>query len=451
MSAVLSALLIACFLIVAVLLFSLAVFVHEAGHFLVARLLGMRAEVFSVGFGPALWKRRIGETEYRLSAIPFGGYVSLPQLDPDGMKRIQGGTEVTLPPAPPWKRILVAVAGPMGNVVLALVCAAAISWFSPPEATGSSTEIGFVEPESAAGRCGLEAGDRIVAVNGNAVRTWQDYLTECYLAGSQGDTVEVTVERDGRELTFAPVLDKELTEGIYTVGGVVQGPILIGVGDVAEGSPAAEAGLRVGEIVTAVDGERMVRFGQLTDRDEPMRDATLTLMAPDGSERTVTLTPRVPEGSEDGIPRLGIALVPAYRQNFQWMAERGIADQLLADASGIFRVLKALTAPKAEGETARAARGLGGPLMIFGLFFQVVQAGLWASLGFVRLICINLAVLNLLPIPVLDGGHILFALYALVFRREISPKVIAWVTNAFAFVLIGLMLLLVYRDTLRFF
>lgn len=447
----LSVLTIACFVIAAVLLFSLAVFIHEAGHFVVARLLGMRADVFSIGFGPAIWKRKIGETEYRVSAIPFGGYVSLPQLDPEGMKRIQGGTEITLPPAPPWKRILVAVAGPMGNIVLAVLCAAAISWLSPPEATGSSTEIGLVEEGSSANLAGLERGDRIVAVNGTAVRTWEDYLTECYLSGTEGDTVTLTVEREGETVTAKPILDESIGEGFFTVGGIVRGPLLICIGKVSEGSPASEAGIQPGEIVTAVDGKRMEDVEQLTNRDNPAQDVTLTLTAPDGSERTVTLTPRVLPGSEDTVPRLGVILAHAYNRNFQWMAERGIGAQLWADASGIFRVLEALTAPKAEGETARAARGLGGPLMIFTLFFQVVQAGLWASLGFVRLICVNLAILNLLPIPVLDGGHILFALFAMIFRREISPRVVAWVTNVFAFALIALMLLLVYRDTLRFF
>ena len=104
-------------ILLASFIFSLAIFIHEFGHFLAARLLGLKADVFSIGFGPALWKRTIGQTEWRISAIPFGGYVSLPQLDPDGMKNLQGEHGEPLPPAPPWKRIIVAIAGPMGNVV----------------------------------------------------------------------------------------------------------------------------------------------------------------------------------------------------------------------------------------------------------------------------------------------------------------------------------------------
>ena len=116
-------------IVLALFLFSFAVFIHEFGHFLAARLLGMKADVFSIGFGPALWKRTFRGTEWRISAIPFGGYVSLPQLDPEAMKGIQGDHGESLPPAPPWKRIIVAFAGPFGNLVLAAVCAVAIFFF----------------------------------------------------------------------------------------------------------------------------------------------------------------------------------------------------------------------------------------------------------------------------------------------------------------------------------
>lgn len=445
-------------IVLGVFLFSLAVFIHELGHFVVARLLGLRADVFSIGFGPALWKRRVGGTELRFSAIPFGGYVSLPQLDPEGMQRLQGDHGEVLPPARPWKRILVALAGPMGNVALAVVCAAAISWFAPEGATGASTSVGYVAQGSSAWTAGLRRGDRILAVNGNAVRSWSDFQTECFLAGGTNDVVTLTYERAGARAEARAVLDTQLAEGesIYGVGGVLPGPLELGVGTVAADSPADRAGLLPGDRILSVDGVPFTQFDQLTRRANPTAAVTLEVRTPgkDAAPRTLTLTPErlapIEGNPEPERPRIGVTMAMFVQQRFQWMSERGIGAQLRSDASSVVRVLGALTRPKAEGEAGRAAKGLGGPLMILGMMVQVVQTGLWISLGFLRLICVNLALLNLLPLPVLDGGHILFALYAMVRRKEASPKVIGWLTNVFACLLIGLMLLLVFRDVLRF-
>lgn len=444
-------------IILGVFLFSLAVFIHELGHFVVARLLGLRADVFSIGFGPALWKRRMWGTELRFSAIPFGGYVSLPQLDPEGMQRLQGEHGETLPPACPWKRILVALAGPMGNLVLALICAAAISWFAPEGATGASTTIGYVEPDSSAWEAGLRKGDRLLSVNGTTIRSWSDFQTECFLSGGTNDVVTLTYERAGKSAETNAVLDTQLAENepIYGVGGMLPGPLELGIGSVEPDSPAAQAGLQPGDRILSVDGVPFERFEQLTRRADPTAPVTLEVRSPQtGETTTVSLRPvrlaAIEGDPEPDRPRLGIVMAMFGEHHFQWMAERGVWAQIGSDASGVVRVLKALTLPQKEGEAGRAAKGLGGPLMILGMMVQVVQMGLWISLGFLRLICVNLALLNLLPLPVLDGGHILFALYALIRRKEVSPKVIGWLTNVFACLLIGLMLLLVFRDSLRF-
>ena len=443
--------------LLALVLFSLAVFIHELGHFLAARLLGMRADVFSIGFGPALWKKTIRGTEIRLSAIPFGGYVSLPQLDPEGMQGIQGDHGAPLPPAAPWKRVVVAFAGPFGNLLLALVCAAAIAWLAPPEATGASTTVGYVEDGSSGAKAGFLRGDRITAVNGNAVRSWSDFLVESYLGGGTNATVSVSVEREGRPLTLTATLDTRLQpeEEIYVIGGLLPGPLDLGVGDIVPGSPADKAGLRRGDIILTVDGAPFVRFEQLTARPDPAAPVALTVRAfadPEGEPRALTLTPEaLPAlpGEENPPPRIGVTLGMFGQGRFQWMAERGVWAQLRADAMSVIRVLEALCAPKTEGEAGRAASGLGGPIMIFGLFVQVVQTGLWASLGFLRLICVNLALLNLLPLPVLDGGHILFALYAIIRRKEAPARLVNILTNVFVWLLIALFLILIYRDSMR--
>ena len=538
-------------IVLALFLFSFAVFIHEFGHFLAARLLGMKADVFSIGFGPALWKRTFCGTEWRISAIPFGGYVSLPQLDPEAMKGIQGDHGESLPPAPPWKRIIVAFAGPFGNLVLAAVCAVAIFFFAPDEAIGASTTVGMVEPDSAADQAGIRPGDRILSVNGNTVRSWTDFIVESYLNGGKDATVDVAVQRGEKTLTLSARLDTQPdpNEEVYIIGGLYPGPLDIGIGDVAPGSPAEQAGLRTGDIILTIDGKPFVEHldlllarrdptapltltvrnvdepeeaeprsvtltptilsdvpahftqppvlglsfrpldvsaqtvtddpaayrlewvvpgspaasagmkpgdqilavnGQpftslktLTQREQPELPVTLTFRPADGGDpRTLTLTPAE-------TPSIGIAISPYVSTHLQWMAERGVLAQLNSDAMSVVRVLKALTVPQNEGEAKRAASGLGGPIMIFSIFVQVIQNGLWVCLGFLRLICVNLALLNLLPIPVLDGGHILFALYAIVRRKEPSARFIAVVTNVFVVLFLCLFAVLIYRDSMR--
>src|SRR5574344_901505 len=173
-------------IIAVIFLFSLAVFIHEFGHFLAARALGMQVDCFSIGFGPAIWKKKVGGVEYRVSWILFGGYVALPQLDPAGMDKVQGdhgGKGRSLPDAEPWKRIVVAVAGPFGNIVLAVVLAlllAAVPWARFAEL---GTEVGSCVPETPAAAAGVRPGERVVSVNGHATPSWYDMKVEVQIAG----------------------------------------------------------------------------------------------------------------------------------------------------------------------------------------------------------------------------------------------------------------------------
>ncbi len=457
-------------IVVGVLLFSLAVFIHELGHFVVARLLGMRADVFSIGFGPALWKRKIKGTELRISAIPFGGYVSLPQLDPEGMQKIQGDhtssktedgaeqEEEPCPPVAPWKRMLVAFAGPFGNILLAVVCACLISWFAPDEAIGGSNQVGLVETTSAAADAQLRPGDYLCAVNGKSTRTWTDFQTECILAGGKDALIHVTYERDGATYETDARLDTLITSGAdaYKIGGLYPKDSYFGVRAIVENSVAHQAGILPKDEILAINGVPFTTLTQLTQRPDPTAPFTLRVLThgADAQPRDILLTPReevIDEETGETKWVVGIIVDGIPPLTFPWMAERGIFAQLYGDGCSVVRILEALTVPENDGERGRAAKNIGGPLMLFNLFIQMVQYGIWACLGLLRLICINLAILNLLPIPVLDGGHILFSLYAMITRREPNPKVIGFITNAFAFLLLGLMLLLVGVDITRFF
>ena len=439
-------------ILAAALIFSLAVFIHEFGHFIAARLLGLKADVFSIGFGPALWKRQIGKTEWRISAIPFGGYVSLPQLDPDGMKQIQGDHGETLPPAAPWKRIIVAVAGPMGNIVLALFCACCIALFSPPKATGAATTLGYVCKNTSAWTAGLRKGDTILSVNNTPVETWMAFQTECFLSGTTNDVVQITYEREAERHSTQAVLDTQVSpnESIYVVGGCLPGAVRYCVLEVVPGSPAEAAGLQPLDCILAINGTPFEEIDLYANTPPFSNDKPVTLQLKRGEETfEVTFAPKQ-LSEEDDTPRFGFLSGLLTDRTFPWMANRGIYDQIKGDVSSIVRILRALTMPKTKGERGRAAKGLGGPLMIFAVLMQVIQMGLWASLGFLRLICLNLAFINLLPLPVLDGGHVLFALYALIRRKEISAKVLGYITTAFSILLLLMMVWFLFSDVRRF-
>ncbi len=369
-------------IIACILLFSFAIFIHEFGHFLAAKLLGFQVDTFSIGFGPALWKKTIKGVEYRISAIPFGGYVALPQLDPAGTAGVQGSqTEEDIesddsgsarsPSAPPdgdadtpyptmanWKKIVVAFAGPFGNLVLAVVLAFALSAVPSARFGKLSAEIGEVVKGGPAEKGGMQAGDRVLSVNGNAVKTWPDLLTEVQIVGEK-QAAEFVVDRGGTNVVLS---------------------------------------------IT------------------PQRDEVT-----------------------------GGCLIMAYSttnnvKTAAWMPDRSPWKQLAWDAGSMGRVLKALVTPK---ESKAAAKSLGGPVMIAeGLYHQVRRDG-WDAIGFLRFLNVNLAVLNLLPIPVLDGGLILFSLIALIFRRPVPRKVVDGLSMVFMYLFLALMITLVWRDVAR--
>ena len=363
------------YIIVCVLLFALAILIHEFGHFIVALKLGLRVEAFSIGFGTALWKKKVNGVEYRISAIPLGGYVSIPDVDPEGTKVLEGtgnreqGTgngERGKVRIPAWKEILVAVAGPAMNVVLAASLAVALACVPGAKFGELPAVIGDVIPDGPAAKAGLQAGDTVVSVGGRPVRTWTEMQTEVQIAG--GSAVEIVVMRD------AP------SKGV------------------------------------------------------PVHNPHLTLeVTPERNEVT-------------GAWYIMAISVTNVTGAAAWMPDRNPLRQLAWDAGSIFRVLKGLVTPKEAKATSQA---LGGPVMIAEGLYRQVRRDPWDGLGFLRFLNVNLAVLNLLPIPVLDGGLILFALFALIFRRRVPDFIVKYASLTFMTLLMGLMGLLILRDGWR--
>ncbi len=497
-------------------LFSVIIFIHELGHYLMARWCGLVVEVFSIGFGPAIWKRKIGGITYKIGALPFGGYVALPQLDPAGMETIQGAdadaTAVTHPNAAPWKKILVAVAGPTGNILLAIVLAWIIYLHPKAVTTGNSTEVGYVAVDSPAYAAGLRPGDRIMTVADKRVRSWYQLSEEAILRRGSEGTIDVGVARNGEDVHLALPVGEPRTAPLPGVrpsepcrfvrldptGSLARAGVQLGdtlcaidgvdvvstqhadmlttgrdgavadvtvlrdgvrvalrlplpleglgedlppvVGSTLSGTGADEAGLRRGDVVTAFNGQPIVGRVHLSDLIQEYGEKACTLTIQRGEALLdVTMTPRYDKEAQ----RILVGIAWAYDPGLPWMRFKEPWEQIRNDARGILRILRALVTPK---EAGNAGAALGGPVMIFAALWAAIKISMLNAVGFLRFLNVNLAILNLLPLPVLDGGHVVFALWEMVTRRKMHPKFVNVLVNVFAVLLIGVFLLLTVRD-----
>ncbi len=441
------------------LLFSLAIFIHELGHFLAAKWFGLQIDTFAIGFGPSLWKRKIKGVEYKIGIIPFGGYVALPQLDPSGMEKIQGSNgekekpkedadahadERELPDIAAWKRIVVAVAGPFGNVVLAVLLAFMIYWIPAAKTGITDTRVGIVLETSEAWKAGLRVGDRILEVNGEKVDTWMEMMVENVLAGNSGKAA-FKVDREGKVITLDIPFTKNEVFNIQTLDGVYpESPCM--VGRVMAGYPAEAAKLLPGDLLLSVAGVPAWGISHFKELIRKNGAAPVDIGVRRGKELlTLRMTPRYDKDLNQML--LGVQF--ADDSTKAWMMYSKPLDQLKWDTMSVVRVLRALVKPKQKGERAAVANSLGGPAMIVIQLYQTVQGGMMDALGFLRMICINLAILNLLPLPVLDGGHVMFAVYEIVARRKPHPKVVSTLVTVCATLLITLMIFLLCRDIFR--
>ena len=413
------------------------VFVHELGHFMAARRLGVRVLTFSLGFGPKLLKFRRGDTEYCVSAIPLGGYVKMAGENPDDPRT---GRPDEFLSKTKWERFQILIMGPAMNIILAVVVMAIVlaQGAEVPVYQDQPPVVGAITPGSPAAQAGIQPGDRILTVAGDQVDTWDDLFIAI---GTRPDRdVLVTLLRDGttQSVTVRPVAETRFEIGNIGVLPDIN-PI---VASVIAGEPAERAGLMAGDVVLAVNGERMVTRTQLIEAISRNggREIELTIER-DGRQQQVRATPE--QRGDRGM--LGVyvteptrSFTPRPLEAIQLSVQRNV------EFSGlIFRTLGGLFV----GETS--PRQLMGPVAIAQLSGESAQAGWIALFTLMASISLNLGLLNLLPIPVLDGGHILIMALEGVARRDFSMAVKEKMLLAGFVLLMMLMVTVIYNDLTR--
>lgn len=413
------------------------VFVHELGHYLAARRVGVRVLTFSLGFGPKLLRTQRGDTEFCVSAIPLGGYVRMAGENPDDRRT---GRDDEFLSKTKWERFQILIAGPAMNVVLAIVVMTGVL-YQGAEVPAYETEppvVGTVAEGSAAERVGIRAGDRVVSVAGRVVETWEELFRAVLPRAAREIEVVVRNAAGERVLRVTPDSQTQFEMGDLGIAPVLQPQIR----SVAPGEPAEAAGIEAGDVIEAIEGDA-VSSDELVTRINAHAEEPLRLSVRRGeSRRDVVVTPAL--RGDVGLIGVSISpfevrtIEPGFFEAFQLSLARNY------EWSGlIFETLVGLF----TAETS--PRQLVGPLGIAQLSGGAAEIGLIALLSLMSMISLNLGILNLLPIPVLDGGHIAIMAIEGVSRRDFSMRVKERMLLVGFVALMMLMVTVIYNDLTR--
>ena len=416
------------------LVLGVLVFVHELGHFLMARRIGVRVLTFSLGFGPKLLRYKRGDTEYAISAIPLGGYVKMAGENPD--ETLTGRPDEFLSRSK-WERFLVYIMGPAMNLLLALVVMAFVLYqcADVPAFESEPAIIGTVLPDSPAAKAGLRRGDWVVEIDGREIADWQAFSLAILPKADRQVTLAVVRDGQRKPFTLTPIGQTKYEIGDIGVQPLVHPQILA----VTPGDPAEKAGLRKGDVILAADGIKDVQNGDLVRhlRAHDGRPVTLTIRRA-GDIREITVTP---VNQRIGVQLSAFelrtiepgplqAIGMSFRRNWEWTR------LIFTTLAGLF-----------TRETS--VKQLMGPVGIAELSGGAAQLGFIPLLNLMAMISLNLGLLNLMPIPVLDGGHIAIMAMEGVARRDFSVRVKERLLLAGFVVLMALMVTVIYNDLAR--
>ncbi len=409
--------------------------IHEAGHFAVARWLGAPVDVFSIGFGKRVWGIEHGGTDYRISMIPLGGYVRIRGLGPDESDVIGKGEDAT-ELLPRWRRALILLAGPITNVAGAVlfVALAFAMGVDVPAYREQPPVVGWIAPDSPAAASDLRTGDLIRAVDGRAMTDWSELEIAMLTAG--GSHIELEVERDGGVFNQRVALERDDVYG-FGVSGIE--PRIEAVIQPVPGEPAAAAGVEAGDRIVSVNGAEVDQYYDLPRLIEPLPKQQITLgIVRDGEHLLIDVTTRA--AGDAGKVGVGPLMPTTRRQLAPLAALRAGFVECRRMTYQTFRVIGQLL----TGQTSM--RQMSGPVGIARISGDAARSGLQALIMFMGVISLQLGIFNLLPIPILDGGHLTIIAFEGLIRRDLSWKVKERILEVGFYLLVLLLVVVTFND-----
>lgn len=424
------------------ILIGVMILLHELGHYLAARLFDVKVEAFSLGFGPRLTGFQSGETDFRICAIPMGGYVKMTGEQPG-----EPGSDDprAFPNKPRWQQLIVVFAGPFVNMILAVAILTGLYMFQYERVPNPENPVvGWVAPNGVAAAAGIEPGDRVIEFDGEKNPTWEDISFDEPV--SAGRAIQVELERDGqtRTVSVTPKYDEQIKVGVLGWGPEAE----VQISDFCCGIDAAKnAGLKPGDVFVSVNGEKILTANRLLDILKNSMGQPLDIVyRRDGAEHETTATPvrGEVEGDTSGEERwlMGVGLqqrVETVQLNFA-EALRESVNRNLQYAGMLYQFIEGMV------EQRLSPTSLEGPIGIARLSGEAAQKGATTYLGLMAYVSLNLAVVNLLPIPLLDGGTILILLIEMLMRRGLDMRVKEAVVKLGFVFLMMMIVFVIYND-----
>jgi regulator of sigma E protease len=417
------------------------ILIHEFGHYAVAKLLGVRVEVFSIGFGKRLLGFRRGDTDYRVSAIPLGGYVKMSGENPMDERTGDPGEFLS---HPRWHRFLIAIAGPSMNILLAigLLTFVYMVHYEYPAVLDEPAVIGWVLPDTPAARAGIQIGDRIARLDGIENPTWKQIDPKEALSPNQ--SLDVTIERGGKSIEKTIVPEAYGINQMGFAGWVPKEPSVT-VTDLEKGMPAEKAGMQVGDEILTVDGQPIPALEAMIETLKRTQDKPIPItVRRDGQQKTFTLQPVLADipGQREKRYRVGIQSLQMKVTTLPLAAAfRKSIDQNKEGSLLILELVQKMIQRKIS------IRTIEGPIGIGRAAGEAATEKGWTPLmALTAAISLNLGIFNLLPIPILDGGVILLLFVESLMRRDISLQIKERLYQAAFVFLVIFAVMVIYND-----
>jgi regulator of sigma E protease len=420
------------------------IFVHEFGHFIAAKLTGMRVDRFSIGFPPRAFGKKIGDTDYCISWIPIGGYVKIA-----GMIDESFDTEYLSSDPQPWEfrskplwaRALVISAGVIMNILLAV----GIFWFinfTHAKYISETTEIGYVIEGSTAKKAGLQVGDKIISINGKTVTDWEQITASIYL-DNLGNEINFIVARDNQQKTIS-VSGNTLLSIKDEPFGIAPAHTVAIIQRVENGKPADVLGLKSGDTLVSLNDIPITNEQQVI---KIIRETSGNPLHISWKHDNMLLSGTTT--TENGI--IGISVASIYTGKTKQI-NYSLPEALIKSMRDLVQTIELFFKSVQQVIKGKISfkESFGGPIKIAQLATQSAEYGIASFLTFMALLSISLAVLNILPIPALDGGHLIMMIYEKIFKREIPVKVKLAIQQAGFILLLAFMIFVIYNDIASF-